>query len=135
MVKEDSNELTADEKKAFLDSRIRRGVRWNIPAKDVPSFHENNDAAIQRVAQKIFDDIVSDYQYNTSVLKATRAVKFNVDYVAKVVRAGLADGTVSLNEAAAKELDSLTEGMLSADDLEQRIHGITCLVARESLQK
>jgi hypothetical protein len=40
-----------------------------------------------------------------------------------------------LNESAARELDNLTEGIVSADDIEARIQGITRLVARESLQR
>lgn len=129
------DELTAEEQKAYLDSRIRGQVRWAVKSNEISSFHENNDALIKAVSQRIYDGIVSDIVYNKTVLKATRAVKFNADYVGKVVRNGLASGSIVLSEAASKELDNLTEGMLVSDDLERRIHDITCLVARESLQR
>jgi hypothetical protein len=87
------------------------------------------------VANRVYDDIISDIQTDKNMLKATRAVKFNVDYVARVIREGLAAGIIELNESAARELDNLTEGIVSAEDIEERIHGITCLVARESLQR
>jgi hypothetical protein len=130
-----ADELTGAEQKAFLDAMIRRRVSWAVKSNEVPAFHENNDVLIAKVASRIYDDVVSDFNYNKTVLKATRAVKFNTDYVAKVVRSGLSSGSIALNENVAKELDTLTEGILSADDLEQRIHGITCLVARESRQR
>jgi len=130
-----NDELTAEENRAYLDACIRRKVQWAVRGSEVASFHENNEPLLQKVAARIHDDVVSDYQYNKAMLKATRAVKFNQDYVAKVVRAGLTAGTLAINEAVIKELDGLAEGILSSDDLEERIQGITNLVARESLAR
>jgi hypothetical protein len=130
-----SDELTDEENRAYLDARIRRKVQWAVRGAEANSFQENNEPLLQKVAARIYDDVVGDFQFDKAMLKATRAVKFNVDYVAKVVRAGLAAGTIVLNEAVAKELDYLAEGILSAEDLEERIQGITNLVARDSLRR
>ena len=127
--------LTKEEQQAYLDVQIRKRTRWAVKASEVSSFQESNDVLISKVANRVYDDIISDIQTDKNMLKATRAVKFNVDYVARVIREGLAAGIIELNESAARELDNLTEGIVSADDIEERIHGITCLVARESLQR
>lgn len=131
----EDNKLTSEEQRAFLDATIRKRVTWAVKASEVSSFHEKNDASISKVSSRIYDDIVSDFQQDKNILKATRSVKFNADYVAKVIREGLAAGILVLNESAARELDNLTEGIVSADDIEARIQGITRLVARESLQR
>jgi len=127
--------LTKEEQQAYLDVQIRKRTRWAVKASEVSSFQESNDTLISKVANRVYDDIISDIQADKNMLKATRAAKFNVDYVARVIREGLAAGIIELNESAARELDNLTEGIVSAEDIEERIHGITCLVARESLQR
>lgn len=131
MVEPKEDELTKEEQKAVLDAKIRREVRWAVKSSEASAFHENNEPLIQKVAARIYDSIVSDLTYNKSMLKATRAVKFNSDYVAKTIRAGLESGAVSLTEADAREVETI----LSNEDVEARIQGITNLVARESLRR
>lgn len=122
--------LTKEELKAVLDAKIRREVRWAVKSAEASSFHENNEPLIQKVAARIYDSIVGDLTFNKDMLKATRAVKFSADYVAKAIRGGLSSGVISLTEADAREVETI----LSSEDVEARIQGITNLVARESLR-
>lgn len=114
----EQTKLTDDEKKAYLDARIRQKFSWrSIPidpsSPGVGSKYDTSEAGIQKAASRIHDDIVSGFGYNAFDLEATRAVKFNVGYVAKVITKGIADGSITTEQAVKHSVDTfLTEGKL-----------------------
>jgi hypothetical protein len=116
--KREQTKLTDDEKKAYLDARIRQKFSWRcIPVNPtdpgVGSKYDTSEAGIQKAAIRIHDDIVSGFGYNQFDLEATRAVKFGIGYVAKVIAKGVADGIITTEQAVKHSVDTfLTEGNL-----------------------
>ena len=78
--------LTKDEALQWLRVRISRRVKDELryPDKDSPP-------TIDNVAQKVYENIVDDWTYNSEILEACRAVGFNQAYVSSIVT-GFFDG-------------------------------------------
>lgn len=90
---EQRGDLKGDELAGFLDASIRNNARWNIP-KDVFDIYTNeiNRKALNKVSQRIYDNIVSDYAHNDLLLKAARSVKLDLAHVRKIIRRALRAG-------------------------------------------
>jgi len=98
--------LTDKELQAMLDARIRRDA----------SYHFGNNAMMQfdsaKVARKVYDSIISSFEWNPNTVKATRAVKFSVNYVKKIIKAAEEDGSLLAESIALDALaESIAEGL------------------------
>ena len=105
--KQDDIKLTKDELKQLLDVTIENRCRYKLMkfydldglvevATDssypgfIPEKQEIKpltEAEINDIAENTYKQIVSDFKYDSNIVLATRAVKFNEDYVKEIVRA------------------------------------------------
>ena len=121
-VQEMATELTKNELIAMLDARIRRDAGWRIRRDDVEAEIAElgiSDSAdgLKKMAQLGYDDIVASFEYNDNIVKATRAITFNIAYVKKIIKTGLADGTIRLEALIMKAAEKIctelmTEGLV-----------------------
>jgi len=98
--------LTNAELQKYLDANIREKARWKISdALEGGSPGDLigagiNGTKLRQVAQAIMDSIISSFDYDEMLLKATRSVKkFNVSYVNRVLKAGLKKGLIKTENA------------------------------------
>lgn len=78
--------MTKDEALQWLRVRVSRRIRDEVryPDKDCPP-------TVDSVTQKVYENIVDDWTYNSEILAACRAAGFNQSYVQSIV-AGFFDG-------------------------------------------
>lgn len=98
--------LTKAELQKYLDANIREKARWKIsdafeggsPGDLVGSGIDGTK--LKQIAQTIMDNIITSFDYDEMLLKATRSVKkFNVSYVNRVLKAGLKSGLIKTESA------------------------------------
>jgi hypothetical protein len=107
-------DLTSEELVVYLDAKIRQLAKWKLHKDDDDDFGtlsaDRATEKIAKVAAIIYDDIVTDFQYDETLLKATRSVnKFNVAYVARIIKKAMKDGLVEESKQASVVADSLEE--------------------------
>lgn len=87
--------LTKVELRAMLDAKIRRSAGWKLRDNyNSIGVMVADEDAVGRAVSDVYDDIVADYAHSETTVKATRSVRFNKSYVARVIKAGLKDGSV-----------------------------------------
>lgn len=98
--------LTNAELQKYLDANIREKARWRIADAYSDSGVGGllgagiDGTKLKQVAQTIMDSIITSFDYDEMLLKATRSVKnFNVSYVNRVLKAGLKAGLIKTESA------------------------------------
>lgn len=130
-------ELTQEENAEYLGSVIRRQARWSFKPGDVPSLQANSldEGTLGRIAAKVYDSLVGEYNFNKTLVKATRAVDFNKDYVAKVIRQGIAEGSLEIGCEASAQAATLLEGQIGTSRFDQTVRRVADLVARDYTER
>lgn len=112
--------LTKKEQREYLDAKIRRSARWDLSSAFEKTGSDGlmgnsivDDKTLKQISQMVYDSIVSSYEYDERLLKATRSVKFKVGYVQSVLKKGLDKGTINIEslQLASDVRKSIVENM------------------------
>lgn len=128
------DELTDEELGEYLNSVIRRSTRWSVKAQEVPFLASDNQDLLDRVAGRVYDNLVNEYSWNRMLLKATRAVDFSKEYVRRTIKQGLYSGILEIGEAATTS-DGILEGKLGGSDMGKAVRRLVDVVAREEVRR